>query len=123
MELNLSGKVALITGSSKGIGRGIAKALHDEGCKVALNSRNKHDLIKVACQLKGSIYIEGDVTVPEDVKRVVQEVLGSFGKLDILVCNVGSGKSVGPGKETLEEWNRIFDINFWSTINTVDAAK
>jgi 3-oxoacyl-[acyl-carrier protein] reductase len=122
MLFNFAGKTALITGSSKGIGFSIAQALHAEGCKVALNSRNLEQLAKATEQLSGSIGLMGDVTQAVDAQRIVSEVIKSFGKLDILVCNVGGGKSVPPGEETLEEWQRIFALNLWSTINTVTAA-
>lgn len=123
MQLNLAGKTALITGSSKGIGLAIAQALHAEGCQVVLNSRNSEGLAKVTAQLSGAIGVAGDVTQPDEAQRIVSEVLESFGKLDIVVCNVGSGQSVPPGEETPEEWQRIFALNLWSTTNTVAASR
>lgn len=123
MQLNLAGKVALVTGSSKGIGWAIAQTLHVEGCRVALNGRNESDLIAASAQLNGSIGVVGDVTEPVGTQRIVAEVLRTFGRLDILVCNVGSGRSVPPGKETSGEWQRVFDLNLWSTTNTVEAAR
>lgn len=123
MQLNLAGKTALITGSSKGIGFSIAEALHAEGCKVALNSRNSEELAKATSKLPGSIGVMGDVTQAVDARRVVNEVVKSFGGLDILVCNVGGGNSMPAGEETPEEWQRIFALNLWSTTNTVAAAR
>jgi 3-oxoacyl-[acyl-carrier protein] reductase len=123
MQLDLAGKTALVTGSSKGICRAIAEALHAEGCTVALNSRNQEELAPVAGELSGAIAVGGDVTQPAEARRVVSEVVKSFGKLDIVVCNVGSGQSVPPGEETPEEWQRIFALNLWSTTNTVEAAQ
>jgi 3-oxoacyl-[acyl-carrier protein] reductase len=123
MQLDLASKTALVTGSSKGIGRAIAEALHAEGCKVALNSRNQEELAHVAGELSDAIAVEGDVTQPAEARRVVSEVVKSFGKLDIVVCNVGSGQSVPPGEETPEEWQRIFALNLWSTTNIVEAAR
>jgi 3-oxoacyl-[acyl-carrier protein] reductase len=123
MQLNLTGKTALVTGSSKGIGRAIAEALHAEGCKVALNSRNPEELAHVTAQLSGAISVAGNVTQPAEAQKIVAEVVKSFGKLDIVVCNVGSGKSVPPGEETPEEWQRVFALNLWSTTNTVEAAR
>jgi 3-oxoacyl-[acyl-carrier protein] reductase len=123
MQLNLAGKTALITGSSKGIGLSIAQALHDEGCRVVLNGRNSVDLAKATAQISGAIGVVGDVTQPVEAQKVVSEVLKSFGKIDIVVCNVGSGQSVPPGEETPEEWQRIFALNLWSTTNTVAAAR
>ncbi len=123
MQLNLEGKTALITGSSKGIGLAITQALHAEGCQVALNSRNQEALTKVTAELSGAVGVVGDVTQPTEAHRIVFEVLKSFGKLDIVVCNVGSGQSVPPGDETPEEWQRVFALNLWSTTNTVAAAR
>ena len=123
MHLNLAGKVALVTGSSRGIGFSIAEALHSEGCRVALNSRNPEELAKVAARLTGAIAVAGDVKESTEAQRVVSKVLSSFGKLDVVVCNVGSGQSVPPGEETPEEWQRVFSLNLWSAINTVVAAR
>ena len=123
MQLDLSGKSALVTGSSKGIGRAIAEVLHGEGCHVALNGRNSADLATATTQLAGTIGVVGDVTRPADARRVISEVVSAFGHLDILVCNVGSGRSVPPGSETADEWQRVFALNLWSTTNTVEAAK
>lgn len=123
MQLDLSEKVALVTGSSKGIGLAIAQTLHAEGCRVALNGRNEADLTVATTQLDGSIGVVGDVTEPAEAQRIVAEVLRTFGRLDILVCNVGSGRSVPPGNETADEWQRVFALNLWSTTNSVEAAR
>ena len=123
MNLDLYGKVALVTGSSRGIGRAIAQTLYDEGCRVALNGRNAKELAKVTASLPGALGVVGDVTSAEVAKRVVAEVVHKFGMLDILVCNVGSGSSVQPGNETPEEWQRVFELNLWSTTNSVEAAR
>ena len=123
MQLNLAGKAALVTGSSRGIGLAIAEALHSEGCRVALNSRNSEELASVATRLPGAIAVAGDVTESTGAQRVISEVLKSFGKLDVVVCNVGSGQSVSPGEETPGEWQRMFELNLWSTTNTVAAAR
>ena len=123
MQLNLAGKAALVTGSSRGIGLAIAEALHGEGCRVAINSRNQKELANVAARISGAIAVAGDVTESTEAKRVVAEVLRFFGKLDIVVCNVGSGQSVSPGQETPEEWQRVFGLNLWSATNTVAAAR
>jgi 3-oxoacyl-[acyl-carrier protein] reductase len=123
MQLDLTEKVALVTGSSKGIGLAIAQTLHAEGCRVALNARNAADLSAATAQLAGSIGVAGDVTQPAEAQHIVSEVLRTFGRLDILVCNVGSGRSVPPGNETADEWQRVFALNLWSTTNSVEAAR
>ena len=123
MELNLSGKVVLVTGSSKGIGWAIAQAFHEEGCYVALNGRNKTNLAEATKRLNGSIGIVGDVSQSGVAQHVVSEVLKTYGKLDILVCNVGGGQSVLPGTENSDEWQRVFALNLWSVTNSVEAAR
>lgn len=123
MELKLSGRTALVTGSSRGIGRAIAEALHAEGCRVALNGRTAADVTLAASELSEAISIVGDVTRPDEARRVVSEATVALGGLDILICNVGSGRSVPPGDETYEEWQRVFAKNLWSTTNTVEAAR
>ena len=123
MKLNLSDKVVLITGSSAGIGVAIAEAFHKENCKIALNARNFKKLEVIKERLSNSIAIVGDVTNSAEAESIISEVINHFGKIDILVCNVGSGKSVPPGEETLEEWHASFSKNLWSTINMVEASK
>lgn len=123
MLLELTGKTALVTGSSRGIGRAIAEVLHSEGCRVALNGRNVDDLASTVAKLPGAMAVAGDVTRPAEARRIVAEAMGALGRLDILVCNVGSGRSVPPGDETYEEWQRVFALNLWSTTNTVEAAR
>ena len=123
MLLGLSDKVALVTGSSGGIGNAIAQALHAEGCLLALNGRNEGDLRSSTDQLIGAIGIMGDVSQAAEAQRIVATVLRSFGRLDILICNVGGGLSVPPGDEAPEEWQRVFALNLWSTTNCVEAAR
>lgn len=122
MDLELAGKTALVTGSSRGIGRAIAEALRVEGCKVVLNARHSDELKATAAALQ-SPAIAGDVTRADEARRIVDEAVGLLGQLDILVCNVGSGRSVAPGTETPEEWQRVFALNLWSAIHTVEAAR
>lgn len=123
MQLDLTGKKALVTGSSRGIGRAIAQVLHAEGCRIVLNGRSAGTLAQVAAELPGAMFVAGDVTRPEEARRVVAEAGTKLGGLDVLVCNVGSGSSVAPGDESYEEWQRIFGINFWSATNVIEAAR
>jgi 3-oxoacyl-[acyl-carrier protein] reductase len=123
LQLDLAGRKALVTGSSRGIGRAIAEVLHGEGCQVALNGRSTADLAQAASRLPGASFVVGDVTKPEDARRIIAEVHGQLGGLDILVCNVGGGRSVPPGSESYEEWQRVFSLNLWGTTNMVEAAR
>ncbi len=123
MDLHLSGKVALVTGSSRGIGFAIASSLHREGCKVILNGRNLADLESAAAKLRGAEIIVGDVAHEADAKALLAKALAIHGSLDLLVCNVGSGRSVAPGAENADEWMRVWSLNFSATTNTVEAAR
>lgn len=123
MHLELADKRALVTGSSRGIGRAIAQVLHGEDCQVMLNGRSADALAQVASELPGVSFVAGDVTRPEEARRIVAEAKAALGRLDILVCNVGSGRSVPPGTESHEEWLRVFAVNFWSATNVIEAAR
>ena len=123
MDLNLKGKTALITGSSKGIGKEIARLLHDEGCNIVLNSRNDDELKNTVKNFTNVSYFAADVTNPESCKNLIKHVIEKWGHLDILVCNVGNSSSVPPGNENILEWNRVFENNFYSTTNIVEVAK
>jgi 3-oxoacyl-[acyl-carrier protein] reductase len=125
VQLHLHGKTVLVTGSSKGIGRAIAEAFLAEGAFVAFNARNP-DVLEhvVSAQSHGwAIAACGDVCKPDQAKLVVERVISVFGRLDVLVCNVGSGRSVPPGAETHEEWLRLFELNLWSTTNMVQECR
>lgn len=123
MTPELEGKTALVTGSSRGIGRAIAEELHANGCRIAINARTREDLDVVANALPGSSIVCGDVSDPDESSRVVMDAMYALGKIDILVCNVGSGRSVAPGEEKSEEWQRMFSQNLWSATNMVEAAR
>lgn len=123
MELELAGKTALVTGSSRGIGLAIAQALHAEGCRLALNGRDAKRLAEAAEKFPGCAVVPGDVSRSDDAVKVVAGAVAALGRLDIVVCNVGSGRSVPPGAETFEEWQRVFAQNLWSATNVVEAAR
>ncbi len=123
LDLNLRGKKALVTGSSKGIGKNIAEALSKEGCYVAINSRDKKYLNEINSKLENSFAIPGDVTNPIEAKKIVNETISHFESLDILVCNVGSGKSVKPGLEDYHEWKNVFKKNLFSSTNIIEESR
>ena len=64
-----------------------------------------------------------DVTNLNDCKKLINHTIKKWGSLDVLVCNVGSGKSVLPGNESYSEWKKIFDLNFFATTNIIENAK
>lgn len=124
MELELKNKIVLVTGSSRGIGKEIASTFLDEGCKVILNGRDKKSLEKTSKFFNHlTKFIVADVTKPLECQKLVKKIIRLYGRLDILVCNVGDGKSVPPGKETSKEWQKMFELNLQSATNVIEASK
>jgi 3-oxoacyl-[acyl-carrier protein] reductase len=124
MKLDLGGRVALITGASRGIGLAIARMFAEEGADVALAARGDEDLQSASMGIGGhaSIHV-ADVTDPAAALAMVHDVEKRWGKIDILICNVGSGASVPPGQENAAEWRRVMDVNLFATTNTIEAAR
>lgn len=113
---DLSGKVALITGGTRGIGRSIALALAQTGANVVATSRNKDHVEKVTLEImalgRQSIQITTDVTRADDRKRMVQEIVKSFGRIDIFVSNAGGNPLFKKPEDTTEaEWDHIINLN------------
>jgi NAD(P)-dependent dehydrogenase (short-subunit alcohol dehydrogenase family) len=112
---DLTGKVALITGGSKGLGRAIAGALARAGATVAITSRTQADLDAVAVELREHgrpvLSVRGDVTDEENIRAVVQEVVGHYGCIDILVNNAGVEGEGAIVDMDVEHWDRVLDVN------------
>ena len=124
MNLELENKVALISGASRGIGLMIARCLHAEGCSVALCARGEEELDEAAKLLGTAVSVHRcDATLSTDTDRFVSEAYRRWDRIDIAVSNVGSGRSVAPGAETLSEWNRVLDINLLSAMNLVTSVR
>ena len=114
-DKKLSGRVAVITGASKGLGKAMALALGGAGAKLALISRNREELQTVADEAR-ALGIEaevfpGDVTDEAQVARVEREVVARFGKVHILVNNAGINIRKPVTDFTLEEWRAVLDTN------------
>lgn len=125
----LANKVAVVTGASKGIGAGIAKALAAEGAAVVVNyasSKEGADRVVAAIQDGGgkALAVQGDVAKATDVERIFAETKKAFGKLDILVNNAGIYKFTPLGDVVEAEFHRQFDTNVLGLIlATKEAAK
>jgi len=115
MELNLSGKTALITGGSHGIGKAIAKSLTKEGCNVVICARNKERLEEVEKEIR-CVAICADCTVDSDIKKVAGYFDGK--EIDILINNIGGGGRWGSDKKIHEfnEWQEVYDKNAGAAI-------
>lgn len=126
MDLGLHGKVALLTGGSRGIGRAIADELASEGCNVSICARGKDGLDKAADEIRARgaevLAVAADVTVPEEAQRVVDETRRTFDRIDILVNNAGEGW-LGHALDTTEEqWRYCMEVNFHSAVRFTRAV-
>jgi 3-oxoacyl-[acyl-carrier protein] reductase len=122
VDLGLEGRVALVTGSTRGIGRAIAQRLVRESARVVINGRTAAALESVREEIGAAAAHAADVTQPEECTQLVAAVQRELGRLDVLVCNVGSGASVPPGQEDDAEWQRMLSINLHSATNAIAAA-
>lgn len=114
-ENNIDGKVAVITGASKGIGKAIATALGESGAKVVLAARTQSTLEKVVDELKkkgiDALSVPTDVTDSNSVELLIQRTLDSYKKLDILVNNAGSGVFGNVVDFGVSDWDSVINSN------------
>lgn len=122
----LDGKVALITGSTSGIGRAIAELLAAEGARVALNGRNKNqgrELNKSILNNGGSaIFLQADISSADANRKLVESVLSELGRLDILVPNAGVLGLGSVTKVPEETWHQTLNINLNAVFYLLRAA-
>ncbi len=124
MKLDLDGRAALVAGASRGIGLAIAKALHEEGCNLALAARNRAGLEAAGALLGGRTSAHpGDVSDIAQAGAVAGDAAARWGGLDILICNAGDGRSVPAGSESEAEWRRMLDVNLFTSLNMIAAAR
>lgn len=115
MDLGLTGRVAVIGGGSKGLGRACADSLAREGAKLAICSRNPQELEAAAQEIRAAanadvLTVPGDLSQLDDIQRLIQTAVNHYGRLDILVANSG-GPPEGRAADTNEEtWHRAIDL-------------
>ena len=125
MDLSLKGKIAIVTGGSAGIGRGISDALVDEACHVCICSRHEGEVQQAAKELEDrsaddvrTLGVVADLTNEADRQKLVDETVRTFGTVDVLVNNAGT-LSAG---ETLEDWRSLFELNLFAVVDLVDRV-
>jgi len=127
MNLGLDGRVAFVCGSTRGIGRAVAKALAREGARVAVNSRNREATQEAADQIAAEtgatvLPYPGDITVPQIAEARVHGIVHDLGRLDVLFCNAG-GPPAAPFKDQPDSaWQMALELNLLSTIHLARAA-
>jgi ketoreductase RED2 len=126
MTIDLTGRVALVTGSTGGIGRGIAERLSAAGARVVLNSRSAPESpITLAGSTTASLHVAGDVSDEGDVRAMIEAIRTRYGVLDVVVNNAGTTKVV-PHRDLdgidRADWDRILAVNVIGAWNTVKAA-
>ena len=121
MDLGLAGKVAMVSGASRGIGRAIALGLADEGCRVSVCARGQAQLDATARKAQGRgsevLAVRRDVTDEVQARGWVDETLDRFGGVDILVNNVGGSRPGGNLRASRADWRAGFDLNFFSALD------
>ncbi len=121
MNLELAGKVAIVTGGSKGIGRATALTLAAEGAAVMVCARGKaalEETVATARQTEGArvVPVEADLTKLDDIRRVVRRCIEEFGRIDILVNNAGSARPGEFQKISDDDWHADFELKFFGYV-------
>jgi 3-oxoacyl-[acyl-carrier protein] reductase len=127
MDLGLEGRVALVTGSSQGIGKAIAFELSREGARVTICARNENVLREAAKDIQGKtgnavLPIRADLTRSDDVDRLVRAALAQLGRVDILVNNTGGPPSTDFMETSDQQWRSAYNLLLMSTINACSAV-
>lgn len=115
MTVQLKGKIAIVTGAGRGIGRAIALALGEAGARVALAARSEGEIRSVAQEIRGkdgdALAIAADLTRDDEIERLVKQTVKEWGAVDILVNNAGWGKTATVVDSRVEDWDRTLQIN------------
>lgn len=126
MDLGLRDKVAVVTGASRGIGKGIALALAAEGCHIATCARGEEALREAAAEISyhgvDVFTLPLDITEPDAPQHLVDKAARQLGRVDILVNNVGGNRRKPFVETTDEDWDAILDLNFKAHVRASRAA-
>jgi 3-oxoacyl-[acyl-carrier protein] reductase len=119
MDLGLRDRVAIVTGSSRGIGRAIATSLASEGASLVLNARGGETLRQTDQELRGggatTLPVAADVSTEGGCRQLVDAALDRFGKIDILINNVGGAAATDLSADE-QQWQAGFDLTLWSSL-------
>jgi 3-oxoacyl-[acyl-carrier protein] reductase len=119
---SLDGKVALVTGGSRGIGAAVARELGEAGARVAVNYRSSADAAKQIAEEIAGIAVEGDVADPAAASALIEQVEDELGDLDCLVNNAGVTRDGLIARMSDEDWDAVVETNLRGTFNTCRAV-
>ena len=123
VSLELSGRIALVTGGGSGIGKVISLALAREGAEVIICGRNLTALQETAKEIPNSIYFSLDATKPAEVESLFRATIETFGRLDILVNNIGGIRQFKEFPDLTDgDWQEAFDLNVMPTVRFTREA-
>ncbi|MGB5436652.1 MAG: SDR family oxidoreductase [Maribacter sp.] len=123
--MNLQGKVAYITGGSKGIGYSVAQSLLKAGMKVAISGRSLHSVQEAASQLGNNgnvLAIQSDVTKHKDEENAIKTILDTWGTLDVVLANAGVGIFAPIDEMSEEQWHTLINTNLNGVFHTLKAS-
>jgi 3-oxoacyl-[acyl-carrier protein] reductase len=127
MDLHLDQQVVFVAGSSRGIGKAIAATLLAEGARVVLTGRDELSLHSTETELATPAHrdcvlaIPGDFANPSTIARAYERALARFGRIDHLIANLGSGSGKPGWDQRPEEWQRLFELNFFASTRLTEA--
>ncbi|SMC37935.1 SDR family NAD(P)-dependent oxidoreductase [Papillibacter cinnamivorans] len=127
MSFDVKGKIALITGSTKGIGRAIAEALAENGASVVIVSRHQNDCDAVAAGISKkygaeTLAVAADITKQEQIDQLVAKAVARFGRIDVLVNNAGSAITKKAEDLTEADWDRVVNLDLRAVFFTAQAV-
>ena len=128
MDLGLKDRVAFVAGSSRGIGKGIARAFLREGCRTVITGRGAADLELAAAELKSSapeaeiLAVPGDMSDRDTVRAALKATVDRWGSIDCVVANIGSGRSKPGWQLSRSDWDASFDLNLWPSVQLAAEA-
>ena len=122
MDLGIRGKVALVTGGSKGIGKSSALEMAREGCNIVISARTKADLVQAEKEIAAfgvkTLAVPADLEKPEEVEKLVSSAFQKFGHIDILFNNAGYSHPTTPITTTDQEWFNLINIHLMACVRT-----
>jgi acetoacetyl-CoA reductase len=122
---DLQGAVVVVTGASRGLGRAIAEELASGGAKIVVNyARSKEPAEELVSQLgeEDALAVQADISDPDQAKKLIDEAMQKFGRVDVLVNNAGITQDRSLRKMAIEDWDKVINVDLNSCYYTVHAA-